>query len=141
MWASWQTSCLWRPDHFGAKPQLVLKSGFPAYGITGDPNAATDSSEPLVLGPQFGSFGATAADLSVAFVSQAAVEAGDDHMTTRRRRVAVKGTRNIGPADLVHNNRLGQVDVDAKTGKVSFDGDTVYSDPADSVSLSRLYFL
>jgi urease subunit alpha len=132
---------LWRPDHFGAKPQLVLKSGFPAYGVTGDPNAATDASEPLVLGPQFGSFGATAADLSVAFVSQAAVDAGDDHMTTRRRRVAVNGTRNIGPADLILNNRLGNVDVDPKTGVVSFEGDTVYSDPADSVSLSRLYFL
>ncbi len=132
---------LWRPDHFGAKPQLVLKSGFPAYGVTGDPNAATDSSEPLVLGPQFGSFGSTAADLSVAFVSQAAVDAGDDHMTTRRRRVAVRGTRNIGPADLVHNNRLGHVDVDAKTGMVSLDGDAVYSEPAEWVSLSRLYFL
>jgi urease subunit alpha len=132
---------LWRPDHFGAKPQLVLKSGFPAYGVTGDPNAATDSSEPLVLGPQFGSYGSTAADLSVAFVSQAAVDAGDDHMATRRRRVAVKGTRNIGPANLVHNSRLGHVDVDPKTGMVSLDGETVYSDPADSVSLSRLYFL
>jgi urease subunit alpha len=132
---------LWRPDHFGAKPQLVLKSGFPAYGVTGDPNAATDSSEPLVLGPQFGSFGSTAADLSVAFVSQAAVDAGDDHMATRRRRVAVNGTRNIGPANLVHNNRLGQVEVDAKTGMVSLDGNRVYSDPADEVSLSRLYFL
>ncbi|HVE17991.1 MAG TPA: urease subunit alpha, partial [Ilumatobacteraceae bacterium] len=132
---------LWRPDHFGAKPQLVLKSGFPAYGVTGDPNAATDSSEPLVLGPQFGSYGSTAADLSVAFVSQAAVDAGDDHMTTRRRRVAVRGTRNIGPANLVHNTRLGHVDVDPKTGSVSFEGKTVYSDPAESVSLSRLYFL
>jgi urease subunit alpha len=132
---------LWRPDHFGAKPQLVLKSGFPAYGVTGDPNAATDSSEPLVLGPQFGSFGATAADLSVAFVSRAAVDAGDDHMTTRRRRVAVRNTRNIGPADLIHNNRLGQVDVDPATGMVSFEGEQVYSEPAESVSLSRLYFL
>lgn len=132
---------LWRPDHFGAKPQLVLKSGFPAYGVTGDPNATTDSCQPLVLGPQFGSFGTTAADLSVAFVSQAAVDAGDDHMTTRRRRVAVKGTRNIGPADLVHNTRLGNVDVDPKTGMVTFDGATVYSEPSESVSLSRLYFL
>ncbi|MEQ1699130.1 MAG: urease subunit alpha [Ilumatobacteraceae bacterium] len=132
---------LWRPDHFGAKPQLVLKSGFPAYGVTGDPNATTDSCEPLVLGPQFGSFGATAADLSVAFVSQAAVDAGDDHMTTRRRRVGVSGTRGIGPADLIHNNRLGSVDVDPATGMVSLDGDGVYVDPADEVSLSRLYFL
>jgi urease subunit alpha len=132
---------LWRPDHFGAKPQLVLKSGFPAFGVTGDPNATTDSCEPLVLGPQFGSFGATAADLSVAFVSQAAVDAGDDHMTTRRRRVAVRDNRNIGPANLVLNNRLGRVDVDPATGMVTLDGDTVYSDPSESVSLSRLYFL
>jgi urease subunit alpha len=132
---------LWRPDHFGAKPQLVLKSGFPAFGVTGDPNATTDSCEPLVLGPQFGSFGATAADLSVAFVSKAAIDAGDDHMTTRRRRVAVRDNRNIGPADLVLNNRLGHVDVDPATGMVSLDGDTVYSQPSESVSLSRLYFL
>ena len=131
---------LWRPDHFGAKPQLVLKSGFPAYGVTGDPNATTDSCEPLVLGPQFGSFGATAADLSVAFVSKAAVDAGDDHMTTRRRRVAVRDNRNIGPRNMVLNDRLGKVDVDPATGMVSLDGETVYSDPSESVSLSRLYF-
>jgi urease subunit alpha len=132
---------LWRPDHFGAKPQLVLKSGFPAYGVTGDPNATTDSCEPLVLGPQFGSFGATAADLSVAFVSAAAAQAGDDHMTTRRRRVTVQRTRGIGPRDLMLNDRLGQVDVDPATGSVTLDGEPVYVDPADEVPLSRLYFL
>jgi urease subunit alpha len=132
---------LWRPDHFGAKPQLVLKAGFPAYGVTGDPNASTDSCEPLVLGPQFGSFGATAADLSVAFVSGAATEADNDHMTTRRRRVGVRRTRGIGPANMIHNARLGQVDVDPRTGMVSLDGESVYTDPAESVSLSRLYFL
>jgi urease subunit alpha len=62
-------------------------------------------------------------------------------MTTRRTRVPVRGTRGIGPADLIHNARLGQVDVDPRTGSVTFEGDVVYSDPADSVSLSRLYFL
>jgi urease subunit alpha len=131
---------LWRPDHFGAKPQLVLKSGFPAYGVTGDPNATTDSCEPLVLGPQFGSFGATAADISVAFVAGAAADEGNDHMTTRRRRVAVRDTRGIGPADLVLNNRLGAVDVNP-AGEVTLDGEPVYVDPADEVPLSRLYFL
>lgn len=49
---------LWRPAFFGAKPQMVLKNGFPAYGVTGDPNAATDACEPLVLGPLFGGHGA-----------------------------------------------------------------------------------
>ena len=55
----------------------MLKSGFPAYGVTGDPNAATDTCEPLVLGPQFGAHGATAADISVAFVAQAAARQGE----------------------------------------------------------------
>ncbi|MFE0388674.1 urease subunit alpha [Streptomyces bungoensis] len=132
---------LWRPEYFGAKPQLVLKSGFPAYGVTGDPNAATDTCEPLVLGPQFGAYGATAADLSVAFVARAAAEQGGDLMPTRRRRVAVRGTRGIGPADLRLNSRTGAVDVDRRTGLVTLDGDPLRSEPADSVSLNRLYFL
>jgi urease subunit alpha len=132
---------LWRPEYFGAKPQLVLKSGFPAYGVVGDPNAATDTCEPLVLGPQFGAHGATPADISVAFVAQAALDQGRDTMPTRRRRVAVRGTRGIGPADLRLNSRTGQVDVDQRTGLVTLDGEPLRSDPAGSVSLNRLYFL
>ncbi|MEV1026322.1 urease subunit alpha [Streptomyces sp. NPDC050264] len=132
---------LWRPEFFGAKPQLVLKSGFPAYGVVGDPNAATDTCEPLVLGPQFGAHGATAAELSVAFVAQAAVDQGNDGMPTRRRRVAVRGTRGIGPADLRLNSRTGAVDVDQRTGLVTLDGEPLGSEPAESVSLNRLYFL
>ncbi|MEU9155940.1 urease subunit alpha [Streptomyces sp. NPDC048417] len=132
---------LWSPEYFGAKPQLVLKSGFPAYGVTGDPNAATDTCEPLVLGPQFGAHGATPADISVAFVAQAALDQGNDTMPTRRRRVAVRGTRGIGPADLRLNSRTGAVDVDQRTGLVTLDGEPLRSEPADSVSLNRLYFL
>ncbi|MFF8260715.1 urease subunit alpha [Streptomyces virginiae] len=132
---------LWRPQFFGAKPQLVLKSGFPAHGVTGDPNAATDTCEPLVLGPQFGSYGATAADISVAFVSAAAAALGSDEMPTRRRRVAVRGTRGIGPGDLLRNSRVGAVDVDARSGLVSLDGEPLRSEAAASVSLNRLYFL
>ncbi len=132
---------LWRPEYFGAKPQLVLKSGFPAYGVVGDPNAATDTCEPLVLGPQFGAHGTTPADISVAFVAQAALDQGNDSMPTRRRRVAVRGTRGIGPADLRLNSRTGAVDVDQETGLVTLDGEPLRSEPADSVSLNRLYFL
>ncbi|MFE7652053.1 urease subunit alpha [Streptomyces bottropensis] len=132
---------LWRPEYFGAKPQLVLKSGFPAYGVVGDPNAATDTCEPLVLGPQFGAHGATPADLSVAFVAGAALDLGGDSMPTRRRRVAVRGTRGIGPADLRLNSRTGSVDVDQSTGLVTLDGEPLRSEPAESVPLNRLYFL
>ncbi|GAA4818984.1 urease subunit alpha [Streptomyces ziwulingensis] len=132
---------LWRPEYFGAKPQLVLKSGFPAYGVVGDPNAATDTCEPLVLGPQFGAHGATPAEISVAFVARAALDQGGDRMPTRRRRVAVRGTRGIGPADLRLNSRTGTVDVDGRTGLVTLDGEPIRSAPADSVPLNRLYFL
>lgn len=137
---------LWRPAFFGAKPQMVLKSGFPAYGVTGDPNAATDACEPLVLGPLFGAHGPVPADLSVAFVSRAAAASQSfgrpgDPLATRRRRVAVRGTRGIGPGDMVGNSRLGEVRVDARDGLVTLDGEPLRAEPARSVSLNRLYFL
>ena len=131
---------LWNPASFGAKPYLVLKAGFPAYGVTGDPNASTDRSEPLVYGPQFGGHGGTAADLSVAFVSAAAAANGD-LFPSRRRRVAVRGTRGLGPHAMVRNSRLGSVRVEPATGLVTLDDVPVRSAPAESVSLSRLYFL
>ena len=131
---------LWRTDHFGAKPQMVLKAGFPAFGVTGDPNASTDRCEPLVLGPLFGAHGSTPADISVAFVAQAAIDNGD-HLPTRRRRVPVKNTRGIGPADMHRNHRLGHIDVHPTTGLVTLDGEPLQSHAADTVSLSRLYFL
>ncbi|HXR73417.1 urease subunit alpha [Actinocrinis sp.] len=132
---------LWNPSSFAAKPYLVLKAGFPAYGVVGDPNASTDRCEPLVYGPQFGGHGATAADLSIAFVADAAVQSAADLMPTRRRRVAVRGTRGIGPGAMIRNSRTGAVRVDPATGRVTLDGAPIESAPADSVPLSRLYFL
>jgi len=132
---------LWNPTRFGTTPHLVLKAGFPAFGVTGDPNAAIEACEPTVLGPQFGGFGGTAADLSVAFVAAASIQAGADLLPTRRRRVAVHGTRDIGLADMHRNNTVAAVRVNAGTGAVTVDGDLVSSQPSESVSLSRLYHL
>jgi urease subunit alpha len=131
---------LWQPKYFGAKPQLVLKSGFPAFGVTGDPSASIDNCEPLIVGPQFGAHGATPADLSLAFVSAAAAHAESDRFPTRRRRAAVQHTRDIGLADMIRNTRQGHVHVNATSAQVTLDGDLIESRPADSVALSRLYF-
>ena len=131
---------LWEPAWFGAKPTLVLKAGVPAWGVTGDPNAAIDIAEPLVLGPQFGGCGATPAELSVMFVAQAALDAGAD-LPGVRRRVPVRGTRLLGPASMTRHGRLGQVRVDPATGRTTLDDDLLAVAPADSVPLSRLYFL
>ncbi|MFE9539424.1 urease subunit alpha, partial [Streptomyces sp. NPDC006691] len=64
-----------------------------------------------------------------------------DQLPTRRRRVAVRGTRGIGPADLLLNSRTGAVQVGADTGLVTLDGVPISSEPAHEVSLNRLYFL
>jgi urease subunit alpha len=100
-----------------------------------------NTAEPRILGPQFRAFGATPADISVAFASQAAAVAGGDGMPTRRRRVGVRGTRGIGSADMVRNSRLGGVAVNHANGRVTLDDELMDSAPADSVSLSRIYFL
>lgn len=132
---------LWEPAAFGAKPLLVLKAGFPAWGLNGDPNAAVSDAQPRVYGPQFGAHGGAAAELSVAFVSGSARDAGGDRLPTRRRRVAVRGTRGIGLPDMLLNARTAQVRVDQRSARVTLDGEPVHSPPADSVALSRLYFL
>jgi urease subunit alpha len=131
---------LWEPARFGASPQLVLKAGFPAWGVTGDPNAAIDRAQPLVLGPQFGGFGGAAADLSVAFVAQATHDSGDDRLPTQRRRVPVRGTRSLTLAAMDRHRPSADVQV-APDGSVRLDGERVWCAPAESIPLSRLYFL
>jgi urease subunit alpha len=131
---------LWDPRRFGAKPRLVLKGGFPAYGVIGDPNAAVENSQPTVIGPQFGGYGTTPAEISVAFVSAASLDNGGDRLPTGRRRVAVRGTRGIGLGDMLLNNRTASVRVDSSTGAVDVDGTRVSSPPAENVALSRLFF-
>jgi urease subunit alpha len=133
---------LWRPEWFGAKPHLVVKGGLPAWGAVGDPNAALDSAEPLVLGPQFGGSGAAPAQLAVAFVNAAAAAAGGDALATSRRRVAVRGTRGIGLADMRGgNDRRGRVRVDADGSRVTLDGEELRMAPVSRVPLARLYHL
>ena len=66
----------------------MLKAGLPAWAAVGDPNAAVDTAQPLVLGPQFAGSGAAPADVSVVFVNAAAAAADGDAVPTRRRRVA-----------------------------------------------------
>jgi urease subunit alpha len=133
---------LWRPEWFGVKPSLVLKSGFPAWGATGDPNAVIDFCEPVVLGPQFGAHGGAAAELSVLFTSRAALAGGGAaRLPSRKRRSVVSGTRTVGARDMVRHGRLGAVRVDPTTHEVTLDGEPLRSPPSATVPLSSLYLL
>jgi urease subunit alpha len=133
---------LWHPAWFGAKPTLVLKTGLVAWAATGDPNAAIDTAQPLVLGPQFAGSGAAPPDVSVVFVNAAAAQAQGDAVPTRRRRVAVRGTRGVGLAAMRQgNDRTGHVEVDPRARSVRLDGQELVTHPADHVPLTRLYHL
>ena len=132
---------LWSPAFFGAKPFLVLKSGLPAWGSVGDPNSVIDAAEPRVMGAQFGGIGGAAVDLAVLFTNGAAVDAGSDVFPTRRRRVAVRGTRDVGLAQMHRHRDSASVLVDPRGAKVTLDGEELTMDPVQHVPLSRLYHL
>ena len=131
---------LWRPAYFAAKPALVVKGGLPAWGPLGDPNAATDTVEPLRYGPQFGGYGAAPAQLSVLFTNGAADESAQP-FPTKRRRVPVRGTRSVRLSQLVRNARLATVEVDPRSAAVTMDGRPLHFDPVAQAPLQRLYFL
>jgi urease subunit alpha len=129
---------LWRPEMFAAKPQLIIKGGFPVWGVTGDPNATIDSAEPLVLGPQYGAFGLVPSDLSVLFSNAAAVASTAPPVA--RRVVPVRGCRTVRGADLVRNGVLGQVSVNAAGTRVDWNGQPLHMDAVTEVPISRLHY-
>jgi urease subunit alpha len=129
---------LWRPDLFAAKPQLVIKGGFPAWGVTGDPNASIDSAEPLVLGPQYGALGVVPADLAVLFSNAAAV--AEAPAPVARRVVAVRDCRTVRASDLVRHVGAGEVRVSADGGEVTWNGTPLTMDPVATAPISRLHF-
>jgi urease subunit alpha len=133
---------LWRPAFFGVKPALLIKGGMIAAAPMGDPNASIPTPQPVHYRYMFGALGAACAASSVSFVSQAAI---DGHLAQRldlrKRLVAVRGTRRIGKADMVLNDYLPHIEVDAQTYEVRADGQLLTCEPASVLPLAQRYFL
>jgi urease subunit alpha len=133
---------LWRPSRFGVKPELVLKAGQFAWGALGEGNASVEGSEPTRYGPHWGGLGSAPPALSTTFVSEAALEAGiRERLGSRRRFVAVAGTRSVRRASLERNTAVPAIEVDPTDGTVRLDGEVLAVDPVDDVPLSRRYLL
>ncbi len=131
---------LWKPAFFGVKPELVVKGGFIAGAMMGDGNASIPTPQPVIARLMFGGFGAALDSCSVHFVSQAGLKEGAlDGLA--RRRVAVKNCRTIGKRDLVLNDALPRIEVDADSYEVRADGERLTSDPVDVLPLAQRYFL
>ncbi|NIP73885.1 MAG: urease subunit alpha, partial [Gammaproteobacteria bacterium] len=114
---------LWSPAFFGVKPSLILKGGLIAAAAMGDPNASIPTPQPVHYRPMFAAFGRARAATALTFVSQAALEAGvAQRLGLHKGVAAVKHTRGIGKADMVHNDYLPRIEVDPQTYEVRADG-------------------
>ena len=133
---------LWRPAFFGVKPEIVVKGGFIVHGAMGDSAASLMTCEPIALRPQWGAFGAAKQALSVAFMCQAALDAGTPERLGLRKRVVVgRGTRKLTKGHMLHNDACPEVTVNPETFEVFVDGELATCAPADSVPLNRRYML
>jgi len=133
---------LWKPAFFGVKPSLILKGGMIAAAAMGDPNASIPTPQPVHYRPMFGAFGAAMNQSCVTFVSQASLAAGvPDKLGLQRKTVAVKNTRKIGKADMIHNSGTPKIEVDAQTYEVRADGELLTCEPATKLPMAQRYFL
>ncbi len=133
---------LWRPTHFGVRPELVLKGGWFAWGPTGAGNATVEGVEPRRYGPHWAGQGAASPALSTTFVSAAAEAAGiRRRLGSHRRFVAVRGTRQVSRGALVANTAIAPVEVDLSDGTVRLRGRVLAAEPVPEVPLSRRYLL
>jgi urease subunit alpha len=86
--------------------------------------------------------GDSGATLGSLFVSRLAVERGDvTALGLRRPIVAIRSVRSLSKADMVRNDALPRLEVDATTFVVSADGVPLRCPPAASVPLSTRYLL
>ena len=133
---------LWEASHFGVKPVMVFKGGVVAWTAIGEGNASVHGAEPTRYGPDWGGTGLAPARVSTTFVSAAAIDAGIARtLGTRRRLVAVRGTRTIRRDGLARNRTVPPIEVSAADGTVTLDGRVLRTDPVIEVRLSRRYLL
>ena len=134
---------LWSPAFFGAKPDLVIKSGSIVMAMMGDPNASIPTPQPVHMRPMFAAFGRALGESCLTFVSAAALEADlGRQLGLARRLVAVANTRGgIGKRSMIHNDALPRIEVDPETYEVRADGVLLTCEPAAVLPLAQRYFL
>ncbi|MGY5141896.1 MAG: urease subunit alpha [Nitrosopumilus sp.] len=133
---------IWSPQFFGVKPKMIIKGGFIAYSLMGDPNASIPTTEPIYYRPMFGAFGKATQSTSYTFTSKLAIEKGlEKKLNIGKKLVPVTNCRNIGKKDMMYNNSTPKIEINPETYEVKVDGKTATVDPSTSVSLNRLYFL
>ncbi|QRV90400.1 amidohydrolase family protein [Ceratobasidium sp. AG-Ba] len=135
---------LWRPENFGAKPEMVLKSGVIAWAQMGDPNGSIPTVQPIYSRPMWGSHPGSAALNSVAFVSQLSIDEGKmlqstSSSITDATAEAVVGCRKVTKKHMKWNHSLPKMNVNPDTYAVHADEVLADIAPAETLPLSRVY--
>ncbi|QPF75212.1 urease subunit alpha [Roseateles sp. DAIF2] len=136
----WADLVFWRPAFFGVKPSLIMKGGFIAAAAMGDPNASIPTPQPVHYRPMFGSFGGALHGGSLTFVSQAGLAAAQGYGLAKTL-ATVRGNRRVTKRDMVRNDYLPQMSIDAQTYEVRADGRLLTCEPARELPLAQRYFL
>ena len=131
---------LWDPRFFGVRPHAVIKGGMIAWAQMGDANASIPTPQPVLPRPMFGAAPTVAARTSIAWVAEAAIEAGID-ARIEREVVPVADTRSVGKADMVENTATPRIEIDPDTFTVTVDGEVMEEAPADELPMAQRYFL
>ena len=138
----WADLVLWKPAFFGVKPALILKGGMIAAAAMGDPNGSIPTPQPVHYRPMFASYGLACAATSITFVSQAALEEGiGTRLGLKKTLSAVRNTRSVSKADMIHNHYAPHIDVDPETYQVKADGVLLMCEPASVLPMAQRYFL
>ncbi|MDB2446042.1 urease subunit alpha, partial [Nitrosopumilus sp.] len=120
---------IWSPQFFGVKPKMIIKGGFIAYSLMGDPNASIPTTEPVLYRPMFGSFGKAVQSTSIIFTSQLALDNGmQEKINCDKKLVAVKNCRSIGKKDMLYNDSTPEIDVNPETYEVKVNGKITTTD-------------
>lgn len=138
----WADLVLWKPAFFGVKPSVILKGGFIAMAAMGDPNASIPTPQPVHYRPMFGSFGGAIAKTSLTFVSGNGLKNDiRSKFGLHKTLSAVKNIRRLGKKDMIHNNYLPVMEIDAQSYAVRADGQLLTCEPAVSLPMAQRYFL
>ena len=138
----WADIVFWRPAFFGVKPSLVMKGGFIAAAAMGDANASIPTPQPVHYRPMFGAYGGALARTALTFVSPAALASGAaERYGLSKRLAAVKACRSVKRSDMIHNDYLPVMQIDAQTYEVRADGQLLTCEPASVLPMAQRYFL
>jgi urease subunit alpha len=132
---------LWSPAFFGVKPNLIIKGGFIAASLMGDPNASIPTPEPVYYRPMFGHFGQASASTCFHFVSKASIEKKTLSKRLTRTALPVVNTRKIGKKHMLLNDATPDVNVNPDSYEVTVNGEKIESQAVQSLPLTQRYFL